>query len=244
MAFQDHFSNHASVYAGARPGYPRELFRYLASLCEHIDIAWDCACGNGQASIGLGEHFATVLASDASLEQLLQAPEVAGIQYINGEAETRFLAAASVDLVCVAQALHWFDTRQFFQIAVTVLKPRAVLAAWCYGLTRISDGIDELIDYLYEPVLGPYWPPERKLVENSYQDLEFPFHEITAPGFAMEKDWSLDELLAYLESWSALQRYIKANEKNPLADLKEDFKAAWGSAKRRQIVWPLTLRGR
>ena len=242
MTFKDHFSNHAAVYAKARPDYPAKLFEYLARLCDCRDIAWDCACGSGQASLGLASHFKAVLASDASLEQLIRAPEQPAVQYVQGQAEDRFLAADTVDLICIGQAVHWFDANRFFTIAHTVLKQRAVIAAWCYGLTKISGAIDEIVDYLYEPVLGAYWPAERRMVENAYQDLNFPFKEIAAPGFVLEKYWSLTELLNYLESWSALQRYIKANEKNPLADLKEDFSQAWGTAGRRRVTWPLVLR--
>lgn len=242
MAFQDHFSGHASVYADARPQYPEALFEYLAAQCNDSGTAWDCACGNGQASLGLTRYFQSVVASDASFEQLQQARRNPKIHYIHGEAEDRFLQSASVDLVCVAQALHWFDTGKFFPIVRNVLRPGGLVAAWCYGLTRISAAVDEVVDYLYEPVLGPYWPEERRLVENAYRDLEFPFNEITGPAFELEKYWSLEELLAYLESWSALQRYIKANEKHPLADLHSEFRNAWGDVERRKIFWPLTLR--
>ena len=230
------------MYAGARPDYPLELFSYLASLCDGRGAAWDCACGNGQASSGLTPHFQSVIASDASIEQLQQAQRNPAIHYVQAEAENRFLTSASVDLVCVAQALHWFDTEKFFRIAGTVLKPGGVIAVWCYGLTRISTAVDELVDYLYEPVLGSYWPAERKLVENAYRDLDFPFSEMAAPTFELEKSWSLEELLAYLESWSALQRYVKANEKHPLADLISEFRKAWGDGERRRVIWPLTLR--
>jgi len=242
LAVQDHFSGHASVYAGARPHYPAELFDYLASLCGSKETAWDCACGNGQASLGLANHFQSVIASDASIEQLLQAQRHPAIHFVQGEAENHFLADASVDLVCVAQALHWFEVEKFFQVASTVLKPGGVIAAWSYRFTRIGAAVDKLVDYLYELVLGLYWPAERKLIENAYSDLEFPFSELAAPEFEMEKSWTLEELLPYLEPWSALQRYVKANEKHPLTELVSEFRIAWGDDEHRKVIWPLSLR--
>ena len=39
----------------------------------------------------------------------------------------------SVDVVTVAQGLHWFDTDAFFRQCQLALKPTGILAVWGYG---------------------------------------------------------------------------------------------------------------
>ena len=115
MEYKDHFSGHAASYAAARPDYPSELFTYLSSLCAEHELAWDCACGNGQASIALAEYFSNVIATDASEKQLAQAKPHSHVRYQVALAEESFLPQQSADLVIVAQALHWFDLPLFYQ---------------------------------------------------------------------------------------------------------------------------------
>ena len=51
--FHDHFSGVANRYADFRPHYPAALFDYLATLVPQSSVVWDCACGNGQATLTL-----------------------------------------------------------------------------------------------------------------------------------------------------------------------------------------------
>jgi tRNA/tmRNA/rRNA uracil-C5-methylase (TrmA/RlmC/RlmD family) len=51
----DHFSIQSREYANYRPTYPEELFEWIASNADRKDIAWDCACGSGQATTGLSQ---------------------------------------------------------------------------------------------------------------------------------------------------------------------------------------------
>jgi ubiquinone/menaquinone biosynthesis C-methylase UbiE len=115
MSFKDHFSGHAAQYAQFRPHYPRSLFEYLAKVAPGRERAWDCATGNGQAAIGLAEDFGEVIATDASAQQITNAAPRSNIVYRPAPAEASELEIASVDLVTVAQALHWFDRSAFFR---------------------------------------------------------------------------------------------------------------------------------
>jgi SAM-dependent methyltransferase len=242
--FSDHFSSVAEAYAAARPTYPPALFDHLAGLAPSRTHAWDCAAGNGQATLALAERFARVTATDASAAQLAQAPRHPGITYRAGLAQESGLPDASVDLVTVAQALHWIDLPGFYEEVSRVLLADGVLAVWCYGLQRLDDeAVDERLARFYGSVVGPYWAPERRLVETGYRTIPFPFEELEAPAFEMVHEWRLSELLAYLRTWSATSAFVKARGFDPVTALAEELGPAWGpSDRRRRVRWPLSLR--
>ncbi len=242
--FHDHFSNVASRYAEFRPRYPAALFDWLATLVPQSAVVWDCASGNGQASVDLAERFACVVATDASAEQIASAKPHPKIEFRVAPAEQSGLADESVGLITVAQALHWFDRDRFYGEVRRVLKPGGVLAVWAYGVNRTDDAaIDSVIFNFYENVVGPYWAPERKLVEEGYRTIAFPFGEIVSPGFCMEAQWTLEELTGYFSTWSATNRFIKATGRNPLELLTIELRQVWGDAQRpRRIEWPLAVR--
>jgi SAM-dependent methyltransferase len=242
--FSDHFSAVAARYADFRPNYPAALFEYVATLVPADSVVWDCAAGNGQASVDLGRRFRKVIATDASREQIASAPALANVEFRVARAEESGLPDASVDLVTVAQALHWFDLARFYDEARRVLRPGGALAVWCYGVEHVDGAaVDRLAQDYYSNTVGPYWPPERRLVEESYGTIPFPFAEVEAPSIEMEAFWTLDQLLGYFSTWSATSRFIKANGFNPLDALARDLRDAWGDPNRkRRIAWPLSLR--
>lgn len=243
LPFKDYFSGHAAAYADARPRYPAELFKWLATLTAQHDLAWDCGTGNGQAASVLAEHFKKVVATDPSEEQIENAFPHARIQYRVAAAETPDLQPQSVDLVTVAQALHWFDRPKFYAQARRVLKPGGAIAVWCYGVCSITPAVDDAVRDFYAATLGPYWPPERRLIDAGYRTLEFPFREITPPVFSMQQQWNLVQFLAYLDTWSAVQRYIRQNGHDPVVKLGDTLRDIWGAPdSRRTVNWPLHVR--
>ena len=244
MAFQDHFSGHAADYASHRPTYPRELFEYLSGLVERRSIAWDCATGNGQAARALAEFFERVIATDASAEQIASAAELPHhVELRVVPAEDSALPPASVDLVTVAQALHWFDCEAFFAEVDRVLAPGGVLAVWSYGLTRISPEVDVVIDRFYRGEIEEFWPPERMHVETAYREIPFPYEEQeNVPDFSMVVEWTVDELLNYLGTWSAVRRFVASRGGDPVGQLAPELRAAWGDDGTREVCWPLILR--
>jgi len=242
MSFKDHFSKQAADYAKFRPRYPHELFEYLGSVAPSRQLAWDCGTGNGQAAVGLATVFDRVIAIDASEKQIASAELHARVDYRVAPAEDSNIDFGTVDLTMVAQALHWFDLDRFYAEAQRVLKPDGVSAVSAYNLLHINPAIDEIVNRYYYEVVGPFWPPERKLVEQ-FADLPFPFHEIDPPEFEMTAQWNLEHLLGYLRSWSATQRFIAANKRDPLEAIADDLRAAWGDpGQMRKVVWPLILR--
>ena len=189
-AFKDHFSGHAGIYCEARPTYPLELFAWLAQQAPDTELAWDCGCGNGQATVALAGHFARVVGSDPSANQIAQAQPRANVEYRVEPAERSSFADGSVSLVTVAQALHWFDHARFYAEVKRVLKPRGVIAAWSYADCSATPAVDAVKNRLYVDLTGPYWPPERRYIDEGYRTLPFPFERIAAPAFEMRVDWN------------------------------------------------------
>ncbi|KAF0099095.1 MAG: hypothetical protein FD187_2997 [bacterium] len=242
-AFKDHFSTRSSGYAAFRPGYPAELFTYLARLTPRQDLAWDCATGSGQAARGLAEHYTRVWATDASAAQIDAAAPHAGVEFRVAPAQASGLPDRSADLVTVAQAAHWFHLPAFYAEVRRVLKPGGLLAIWCYERLATEPALDAIVEEFYGGLLGPYWPPERRLVESGYRDLDFPFAEVPAPAIPMTANWTLDQLLGYFSTWSAVKAYQRATGEDPLPVLRERLASAWISLDQaKTIKWPLSVR--
>ena len=243
-SFTDHFGSVAGAYAHFRPTYPPPLFDWLAAVAPARQRAWDCATGTGQAAIALAGHFAEVVASDASAAQLAAASPCPRVHYRLAAAENSGLEGDSLDLVTVAQALHWFDRPRFFAEVERVLRPGGVLAIWSYGIPQLEgEAADDQLQHFYADIVGPYWPPEKALVENGYSDLVLPFEILETPSFAMDVAWSLEQLLGYCASWSASARYCAALGSDPIDHLRPALAAVWGEAETpRRLHWPLTIK--
>ncbi|MEW6605017.1 MAG: class I SAM-dependent methyltransferase [Thermoproteota archaeon] len=239
---KDFFSKQSDEYSVSRPTYPRPLFDFLASLVDRKEIAWDCATGNGQAAIVVSEYFRQVIASDMSKRQIENAKQKSNVRYEVFPAEKTTLEDNSVDLVTVAQALHWFNFDEFYKEVRRVLRKDGVIAAWAYGLHSTSPDVDKVTYHLYEDILGEYWPKERKYIENRYEDIPFPFEQIPAPQFEIRLDWSLSDLMNYLYTWSSTQQFIAKNNYDPVKQIKDQLERAWGDQQKRQVVWPIYMK--
>ncbi len=242
--FHDHFSAVASRYADYRPRYPAALFDFLATLASPDCLVWDCAAGNGQATTGLAARFSHIIATDASADQIASAPPHANIEYRVALAEESGLASESAGLITVAQALHWFNLERFYAEAKRVLIPGGTLAVWAYGINQVdSDPINDLVQDFYRNIVGPYWPPERAMVEDGYRSLPFPFSEMTVPAFNMRAHWKLDQLLGYFSTWSATNRCRKETGCDPIEPLAKRINGVWGDPNSpRLVTWPLSIR--
>ncbi len=243
-SFSDHFSAVANRYADFRPHYPAALFDFLATLAPQDATVWDCAAGSGQATLDLADRFKQVIATDASREQIAAAKAHPRVEYRIAPAEESGLPGQSVALITVAQAVHWFDLKRFYAEVERVLQPGGILAVWAYGINEVEgEAVNQLVQDFYGNIVGPYWPPERKIVEEGYRTIPFPFAEIVPPAIRMETQWTLPQLLGYFSSWSATNRLIKATGRNPLEPLAVALAPVWGDPnKSRRIVWPLAMR--
>ena len=244
------YNENAGRYKQYRPRYPEALFKFLASQTSRQELAWDCGTGSGgQAARGLAAHVSRVIATDPAKQAIAIADPYPGIEFLAEPAEKSTLADASVDLITVAQAIHWFDLERFYAEVQRVLAPGGIVALWCYRLPVIDQGrLDRLITDLFDaPCLTPYWPDARQLVEDGYRSLPLPssFTELRAPGFAAEENWSLDSLIGYLNTWPAIPgSAADAEAAEFLVAHTKQIKKTWkhGRRVRRSVRWPLSLR--
>lgn len=239
----NHFSEQAAAYHAFRPVYPPALIGFLASRSPGRALAWDCGCGSGQFTAGLAGWFDRVIATDLSIPQLRQAQLNPRITYLAALSEAAPLADHCADLVVAAQAMHWFDLDLFYGEVRRVLRPGGIIAAISYGLLEISPGIDRVIRSLHSEIVGPFWPPERHYVDSGYADLAFPFPLLDPPALTMKDHWTLNRLMGYLGTWSAVRGFIHAQGSDPLELVKKDLETAWGDGTvKRTVRWPLALK--
>ncbi len=243
MSFKDYFSTQSADYRKFRPDYPKEMIDFIVSKCAETNTAWDCATGNGQVAVMLSPKFNNIIATDASSKQIAMAVNMPNIEYKVATAENSGLPHSSVDLITVAQAAHWFNLPAFYAEAKRVAKPNAVIAVWGYANHSISVDIDNIVLKLYKDILHHYWPAERGIVEQGYKEIILPFETIETPLFTMAKQVNLHELIGYLNTWSATQQYIQANNNNPISIIFNELSEAWGNPNEiKNISWPVFLK--
>lgn len=240
---KDNFSAQASGYAQFRPGYPEALFDFLFKNCQNFDCAWDCATGNGQIAVKLAERFRQVEASDISENQLKNARQSPQVRYQLGRAESTGYPDQSFDLITVGQAAHWFDLEIFYPEVRRMLKPGGLLALVGYNLLRVDEATEAVIEYFYNTVLDGCWAPERHLVEKAYATIDFPFEEIEFPEMHSAYDWELVQLLGYLDTWSAVQHFIRKNGRHPMDEqFISKIKSVWPEGQIKTVRFPIFAR--
>ena len=240
---KDLFSKQSDLYAKYRPTYPKELFDYVVSFVQSKDVAWDCATGNGQAASVLSGHFNKIIATDISAAQINKAVKKDNIEYFIYPAESTPFADNSFDLVTVAQAYHWIKWDQFKKEVVRVCKPNAVIAIWTYYNHTTGDNrIDAIVRDFNKHVTQPYWDHERKYVEEKYETVEFDYELLPVKDFESILHWKRDDLLGYVGSWSAIQKFIKTNGYSPLPQLEDELKNIWPDDEIKKVSFPIYLK--
>lgn len=242
MSFKDHFSAGAAGYAAFRPGYPPALAAWLAAEAPGRRLCWDCGCGTGQYATVVAEEVERVEATDASAAQIAVAKPHPRVRYRVAPAEASGLPDGAADLVTVAQAAHWFDLPAFYAEARRVGRPGTLLALISYGTLVLEPALQPLVRDFRAAIAGD-WPPERRLVEEGYRTLPFPFAELAAPDFAIEVAWTLAGLLGYVSTWSALKALRARGGEALLDDFARRLATAWGPPEQaRPVHFPLALR--
>lgn len=241
LKLKDLFSTQAELYARYRPAYPQELYDYILSYVQQRGHALDCATGNGQVASTLAGDFRRVCAIDISESQLNHAPRLENIEYAVCRAEQTPFVDSSFDLITVAQAYHWFDCSRFYQEVRRIGRPHAIVAIWVYGLVHSEPPIDSIIHRWNFETLAPYWEEERKQVYSFYRDLPFEFQRIPAPEFQIVVEWTTEDLIGHLGTWSALQKMKRHVGDEPFQSVIAEIKRSWGRATRKTFTFPIVL---
>ncbi|KAM1053737.1 hypothetical protein ACFX2I_001150 [Malus domestica] len=237
------FDKQADLYLDSRPAYPKEWYSKLADLTPHHSLAWDVGTGNGQAAIGVAEHYKQVIGTDVSESQLQRAMPHPLVRYAHtpltmtdDELIALIGGESSVDLVTVAQAVHWFDLPKFYSLVSRLLKPGGVLAVWCYNHIEVCPEFDPIVKRLEDTSL-PYYHRNIQYVFDGYKTLPFPFQ---SAGFGCEgsplaldipKKLSFEGFLKMVRSWSAVNTAKEQGVDLLPEKLVKEFEVAWGGTK-------------
>lgn len=236
---KDLFSTQAAVYANFRPHYPDELYDFIHSKVKSFERAWDCGTGNGQVANRLAEKFQLVEASDVSAKQIEHATKNPKVNYAVCRGEQTTYPDHCFDLITVGTAIHWFDFDSFYKEVRRVAKPGALLAVWAYEPPQTSEALDAIMNRFNLEDMKAYWNPERKYVDDGYRFLPFPFEEISAPKFFIRDEWTIEQYIGYIQSWSAVQNYRNKEGKDPVPSVATEIHSAWGTQPKRKIIFPL-----
>lgn len=239
---KDNFSKQSDLYSRFRPGYPRQLFNFLLPLVPDKKAAWDCGTGNGQVAVKLSQYFNEVYATDLSAVQIDNAVTKKNIFYSVENAEETLFSNNKFDLITIAQAIHWFNFKNFYHEAESTLKPGGIIAIIGYDVFRINEEINSLVDQFYKETTGPYWDKERKYIDDHYRTIPFPFKEIETPDFSMNYNWEFEQVIGFLNTWSAVQHYIRKNNENPVEKFSEKLRKVWGNVLKRKVLFPVFMR--
>lgn len=242
MERKHYFTRQAKAYAAFRPDYPGELYDFIFSHLRGRSCAWDCATGNGQVAKCLAMHVDKVLATDISQEQLDNAVLAPNITYSLSRAEKTQFQDHQFDLITVGQALHWFEAADFYAEVRRTGRPDGLLAVWGYAQLTVEPEIDNLFLDFYHNVVGPYWDDRRKLVENHYRDIPFPFKQLACPEFFIKVNWTIEQFTGYLSSWSATQKYILSLGNDPVQGFYEDLRSVWRPGEAKLVKFPVFMK--
>lgn len=238
---KDNFSEQSNLYKAFRPTYPPELYDFVLDLVHEKSCAWDCGTGNGQVALELAGHFKKVHATDISKQQLEQAPSHPNIVYSIQRAEEPAFPDDSFNLITVAQAIHWFQFDKFYEEVNRTIRPDGIFSVIGYGLIQTFPEADQILSRFYHDIIGPYWDPERKFIDENYQTIPFPFREINSPKFTSIFEWNFEQIIGYLSTWSAVKHYENKNGHSPLNLIYNDLKKCWND-KIRAVEFPVFTR--
>jgi hypothetical protein len=145
------------------------------------------------------------------------------------------------DAVTSFQALHWFAGEPFWSRLRATLRPDGLFVAAGYAWFSVSPEVDAAVEGLL-PALDPYWAPGNRLLMQGFAGLDVPFPEVSAPRFEIAVDWTRDELLAYLATWSAVVRSREVEGRDLLAGIAATLHEAWPDEVPRRVRMPVAVR--
>lgn len=181
-AFQPRFGHAAGEFQRYRPEYPPELFEHILAAIPSgcRERAIDIGAGTGKATRALLPHFREVVAvePDPGMAAKLREDFPAVIVH-NITAEDFSQPPATVDLVTVANALHWMDAPRVFANVHSWLRPAGIFAAFDRPLPKTIPAIDVIT---LAEMRGPWKPHRDSRLGKKYV---WQNQVRAAPGFAL-----------------------------------------------------------
>lgn len=219
------FQKGGENYANFRPDYPKELYQEILKYSGRKDFTTipngstvvDLACGGGQATKDLIPYFDKIIGMDVSESQIKNAFQNEKIIYKVGKSEDTGLENESVDLITVAQALHWFEFDPFFKEVDRILKKGGVLACWGYPLNYFEEeaATNALIHFFED--IDKYWHPKRKILDHKYKDVKFIYpNTLKKMTFQNKKKMTIENYMNYIRTWSSVITYIEKNQNDEI----------------------------
>ena len=239
---KDRFSDRAADYAVYRPVYPDELIEFILNGVNSHQACWDVGTGNGQLLGLLAPHFTLATGTDSSAQQLDFAPKLSNVEYRVCPAEEDPLFTRTFDLITVAQAVHWFRLEAFYSVVKKYLADDGLFVITGYGLITVNPQIDVLVHEMYTDILGNWWDPERKLIDDAYRSLPFPFDELSGPSFMIKAQWNLHHFEGYFRTWSAYKLYLSAGHPDPIPSWINKVRLWWPENEIKEVSFPVLLR--
>lgn len=237
------FLESGDQYQKYRPSYPQILGTFLASLVSQHRRALDVGCGTGQLTKLLASSFHKVIGIDQSESQIDHAQACDNVTYYVSSAENFPSTIVDIDLITVAQAAHWLDLPLFYQEVKRVSSSNAVIALISYGVIVTDSPLYERIMQFYKDEIGCYWPDERKMVDEGYQNIYFPFKELPVEILNIEKRWCLKEFLGYISTWSAVKKARDTGNRVVLEKFYDEIGQLWGDPLQKyRFTWPINMR--
>ncbi|MFN8153836.1 MAG: class I SAM-dependent methyltransferase [Bacteroidia bacterium] len=239
---KDRFSDRSADYAVYRPVYPVELIDFILSVVKSRNACWDVGTGSGQLLALLAPHFQQAAGTDSSAKQISFAPQLSNVEYRVCRAEDDPQFNRKFDLITVAQAIHWFKFVPFYELVEKYLEDDGLLVITGYGLITIDPLLDELIHELYTGILGKWWDPERKYIDDGYRSLPFPFAELDCPAFTIQASWNLHHFEGFFRTWSAYTLYLRDGHPDPIPAWMNKVRLLWPENEVREVRFPVLLR--
>ena len=134
----------SSSYVAFRPDYPIELKERIKGYSKKdytpIKLVVDAGCGSGQSTLMWADECESVIGFDISESQIKNAPQTKNnVIFKVSSAYNIPTEDSSVDLITIAQTMHWLEKDRFYSEVKRALKLDGVLAVFGYGNVELSN---------------------------------------------------------------------------------------------------------